>query len=70
MSEPRGQIIIRSVVNGYTISVTKFGGSEIGVATEYVARSWAEVFDILKEVGAPDYVWIKRANHDCHHARW
>jgi len=44
---------IDSVKNGYTISLYPYPVN--GEATQWVARSWKEVLEILEEIGAPDF---------------
>ena len=52
MSEKRWYLI-EAASNGYTIKESPVGRV---VGRVWVARSWAEVLEILQDVGAPDYV--------------
>ena len=54
-SEVSGWLTVSSVSNGYTIEVTRYAGQEFLLRENYIARSWAEVIDILKNIPAPDY---------------
>ena len=46
---------IHAVTNGYTVSKYTSGGR----TEEWIARSWAEVLELLAEIKAPDFVTVK-----------
>ena len=50
-----GWMTINPVTNGYIIVVTRSVGKEYSAREEYIARSWAEVIDLMKDIDAPDY---------------
>ena len=50
-----GWMTINSVTNGYTIEVNRYVGKEFSASEKYIARSWAEVIDLMKDIDAPDY---------------
>lgn len=43
---------IRPTKNGYVITLYSGDGRD----SEWIARSWAEVGEVLEEIGAPDFV--------------
>ena len=51
-----GQVIITAVENGYTIKMYQKRENLVPQESNYVSRSWAEVLETLKSVGAPDFV--------------
>ena len=53
-NETSGWVVITSVENGYTIEIHRWIGGKSVSLDRYVARSWAEVLELLEEVEAPD----------------
>ena len=52
----RGWVNIVAVSNGYTIEVYRRARIGHSILEEYVARSWAEVLEILKDTDGPDFI--------------
>ena len=52
----RGWVNITAVSNGYTIEVHRRARVGYSIPEEYVARSWAEVLEILKDTDGPDFI--------------